>query len=116
MIFTTRAKQQKHKKFWGRFLNVFDATGNIIARISPSLNYMEFSKHAPKDTATRDVIYSILGNPANIHMMATSNDFTIQNGQFVDNSDKEFRKKEFERWDKIREAQSIAAWMQHDKA
>ncbi len=108
-------RQQRHKKFWGRFIDVADAAGNTIARISPSFNYIEFSKHAPKDTATREAIYSILGNPANIHMMAANNGFTIQNGQIVDNSDKDFRKQEFERWGKVQEAQYIADWMQYDK-
>ena len=107
-------KHQRQKKFFGRFIELVDNAGNVIARYSPQFNHMEFSKHAPKDDFTRRAIASSVDY--NARVILANNGFYDAKGRLIDDGDKDFRQKEFERWGKIDEARRTGAYMRAEKA
>ncbi len=106
-------KHSRQKKLFGRFLEVVDDADNVIARYSPYIYSFEFSKHAPKDGATRRAIKNTIDNSANLVMTLSNNGFLDEKGHLIDDGNTDFRNEVF---GKTYEARNIAYYMRDKKA
>lgn len=91
-------KYPVHKKLFGRYLEIRDSIGKVIARYSPYADRLEFSKNVPDDSSFRQKVYDTLGR--NLDPLMSKHGFIDESGNMVQDGNEGYRRQELSRMDK----------------